>query len=184
MAISTAVRPQAVSLEAFHAFVARPENIGKTFELINGEIVEVSPSRTYRSELALRIAIAVSNFCTANGIPARLSGEAGAYLIDGQVIVPDFAYKSTPTSDDYPDPVPPLFAVEIISPTDEPAAIRNKRLIYQQAGILYWEVYPTEKSIDVYTPGQPTRTVGMGDVLDGGTVIAGFIFPVKELFAD
>ncbi|MFN8529089.1 MAG: Uma2 family endonuclease [Anaerolineae bacterium] len=184
MAVSPTVRPQAITLEVFYAYAARPENAGKTFEFVHGEIIEVSPGRTYHAELPLRIAVAVSNFCTAQGIPVHFSGSDGAYLIDGHVVAPDFAYKRTPMSRDYPDPVAPLLAVEIISPTDEPPAVRNKRRLYQQAGILYWEVYPTEKSIDVYAPGQPTRSLDPSGMLDGGSVLPGFSFPVKDLFAE
>jgi hypothetical protein len=39
-----------VTIEEFTAYVHQSENADKLFELINGEIVEVSPSRTYYSE--------------------------------------------------------------------------------------------------------------------------------------
>ncbi len=45
-----------------------------------------------------------------------MSGADGAYDVLGHVLVPDFAYKPTHMSDDYPDPVAPLWAVEVISP--------------------------------------------------------------------
>lgn len=183
MAISSA-HIRAGSLDAFYEHVKRPENAGKTFEFINAEIIEVSPSRTYNSWLSNVLVYAILSYCRAKDLPVYTSTGDGAYLIEGRVIVPDFAYKRTPMSRDYPDSVPPLSAVEIISPTDEPALIRNKRLIYQQAGILYWEVFPEEKSIDIYQPGKPTRTVGIEGSLDGANVIDGFTLPVRELFAE
>jgi hypothetical protein len=36
--------------------------------------------------------------------------------------------------------------------------------------------------VDVYAPGEPVRTVGMGGTLDGGVVLPGFTLPVRELF--
>ena len=66
--------------------------------------------------------------------------------------------------------------------TDSATDVRIKRKTYQQAGVLYWEVYPNEKSIDVYVPGQPVTTLGIVDTLDGGTVLPGFTVAVKDLF--
>ena len=85
-------------------------------------------------------------------------------------------------SDDYPDPVPPEWAVEIVSPTDKVVDIRKKRTIYRGAGILLWEVYPRDRSVHVYVPGLPLRVYGVGDTLDVGDLLPGFTLPVSELF--
>lgn len=172
------------SIDEFLAFVVLSENEGRIFEFINGEIIDVSPTRTYNSWVTNLLVAAVHFFCRTHQLPFYTSTGDGAYLIKGKVIVPDFAYKRTPMSHDYPDPVPPLFAVEVISPTDEPTHIRNKRLVYQEAGILYWELYPQEKSIDIYEPGKPPRTVGIDDMLDAGEVIPGFTLAVRDLFSE
>lgn len=173
---------KSVTLTDFAAFVARPENSDRLFELINGEIIEKMPGRTSNSQLGHRIVIQVYRFCEAHTLPCYTSGEAGAYRIGADVVAPDFAYKTTPMSDDYPDPVSPLWVVEVISPTDKPGDIRAKRHLYQRAGILYWEVYPQERSIDVYAPGQPMRTLEADGVLDGGDVLPGFSLKVSDLF--
>lgn len=110
------------------------------------------------------------------------SGGDGAYNINGNVVAPDVAYKRTPTSKEYPDPIPPEFVVEIISPTDKAADIRAKRRIYTQARILYWEVYPDAQSIDVYKPGLPVQTFGINEMLDGSDVLPGFTIAVRDIF--
>lgn len=69
-------------------------------------------------------------------------------------------------------------------PTDKGVDIRNKRQIYLQAGILYWEMYPLKQSIDVYAPGQPMRVFSINDTLDGGEVLPGFTLAVKDLFSE
>ena len=111
------------------------------------------------------------------------SGADGTYAILDDVVAPDFAYKQTPLSKDYPDPVPPLFVVEVVSPTDKPKSIREKRNLYRRAGILQWEIYEDSQSIDVYQPGKEARTLSMDDTLDGGDVLPGFTLAVKEVFA-
>ncbi len=171
------------TLEQFIAFANLPENRNRAFEFINGEVVEVSPSRTRNSKIALRLARYVLNYCEAHNLPDNASGSDGAYLILESVVAPDFAYKITAMSDDYPDLEPPLLAVEVISPSETAADIRDKREIYAAAGILYWEIYPKRKQIDVYEPGKPPRTLGINDTLDGGSVLPGFTLELTKLFA-
>ena len=76
------------------------------------------------------------------------------------VVAPDFAYKPTPTVAEYPDPQPPLWVAEVISPNDKATEINAKRRKYIEARILYWEMYPDERLIDVYAPGKPMMTCG------------------------
>jgi Uma2 family endonuclease len=171
-----------ITIDDFREFVSQPENSDGLFELINGEIIKVSPGRTSNSRIGHLIAVAVYPFCDEHQIPCYTSGEAGTYDIQGHVVAPDFAFKRTPMSDDYPDPVAPEWAVEIISPTDKAAAIAAKRRIYLQAGILYWELDPDSQTIDVYAPGQPPRALGINDTLDGGDVLPGFTLAANKLF--
>jgi Uma2 family endonuclease len=172
-----------VTTEEFDQFLQREENSDRLFEHIDGEIIEVTPGRTKNSGIGHVLSFLVRSFCLERVLPCYISGEASAYRVQGNTVVPDMAYKQTPLSDDYPDPVPPLWAVEIISPTDKPFDIRNKRNLYLAAKILYWEVYPERQSIDVYAPDKPVRTLGIGETLDGGDVLPGFTLPVRDLFA-
>jgi Uma2 family endonuclease len=170
------------TIDEFIEFVFRHENQDRIFELVNGEIIEKMPGRTSNSGIPMILAGSVYTFCREHNLPFYSSGADGAYHILGHVLAPDFAYKNTPLSDDYPDPVPPLWVVEVISPTEKPDDIRAKRLIYIAAEILYWEVYPKSQSIDIYTPGQPVRTVDIGGILDVGSVLPDFTLPVKDIF--
>jgi Uma2 family endonuclease len=172
------------TLDEFREIVSRPENSDKLFEFIDGEIIEVSPGRTSNSEIGHIISGVVRPFCQDHQIPCHTSGGDGAYLIGGRIVAPDFAYKPTPMSKEYPDPTPPTLVVEIISPTDEPAQIRKKREIYRQAGIMLWEMYPESHSVDVYPPGREKQTVGLDGELDGGDVLPGFKLPVRDIFPE
>jgi Uma2 family endonuclease len=170
------------TMDEFKEWVAKPENSDRLFELINGEIREVTPGRTRYSGFGILVATSVRIFCRDNNLLCYISGADGAYDIGGHTVAPDFAYKRTPLSEDYPDPQPPLWALEVISPTDKAPDIRDKRQIYEQAGILLWEMYPKRQSIDVYTPGKNKHTFNIDDTLDGGKVLLGFTLPVRELF--
>lgn len=179
-----AMQKTAMSVSEFAQYVQLPENAERRLELIDGEIVEMAPGRTKNSGLGHLLTHKVFMFCEDNDLPCYVSGGDGDYDIQGHVICPDFAYKRMPFSNDYPDTEPPLWAVEIISPTDKGIDIRNKRQIYLQAGILYWEMYPLKQSIDVYAPGQPMRVFSINDTLDGGEVLPGFTLAVKDLFSE
>jgi Uma2 family endonuclease len=86
-------------------------------------------------------------------------------------------------SEEYPDSIPPLWVVEIVSPTDQPVNVRKKRNIYLQAGILYFEMYPQEKAIDVWTSAQSVQTYQENDTIDLSSVIPGFRLAVKAIFS-
>jgi Uma2 family endonuclease len=177
-------RQKEMTLEEFIVFANLPENENRNLEFINGKVVEMSPSRSRNSELGDVLVFEVRLFCRDHNLPCHTTSGDGAYNIEGNTIAPDFAYKLTDMSyDEYPDPVAPLWAVEIISPTDLAIDIRNKREIYLRAGILYWEIHYPSRSIDVYAPGQPVKTYKMGDVLDGGDILPGFTLAVEKLFA-
>jgi Uma2 family endonuclease len=188
-----AVEKQRTTMEEFIEFVYRPENADRIFELIDGrvvekgelthgEIVEKMPGTTRNSAIAAWIIFFVRLFCREREIPCFITGEQGTYNILGRAYAPDFAFKQTPTSAEYPDPIPPLWVVEVISPNDKPHEIRAKRQVYLQAGILYWELYPEDQSVDVYTPNQPMRTYRVGDVVGVGEVIPGFTLAIADLF--
>jgi Uma2 family endonuclease len=172
-----------MTVEEFAILALSDENANRSLEFINGEIVEVSPGRTRYSEVGNKLVFKVYTFCSQHNIVCHTSGSEGAYRISGSVIAPDFAYKRTPMSEEYPDPDPPLWVVEIISPTDKAADIRDKREIYRRAGILLWEVYLRTKSVDVYAPGQAIKTYSMGEILNGGDVLPEFKLAVADLFA-
>lgn len=171
------------TLDDFKQFVEQPENAERLFELINGEIVEKMPGTTSNSGITINLGGEVRAFCKQNQRPCFITGEAGSYDVLGRVFAPDFAYKNTPLSKEYPDPVPPLWVAEVVSVNDKPRFIRAKRQVYLEAGILYWEIYPDEQSVDVYAPGQLVRTYGLNDTLDVGDLLPGFNIMAAELFA-
>ncbi len=81
-------------------------------------------------------------------------------------------------------PFPPDLAVEVISEFDRAQDIRQKASSYMAHGTrLLWIVYPDQRIIDVYQPGQPALTVGEKDRLDGADVLPDFSVAVSEIFA-
>jgi Uma2 family endonuclease len=83
--------------------------------------------------------------------------------------------------------VPPDAVVEVLSPsnTSAEAEIEEKVLIYLRAGVrLVLVANPSHKTISVRTPGGSERILGIGDDLDGGDALPGFLVPVARFFPD
>lgn len=177
------VTREKVTLEQFRKFVYQPENASRVFELINGEIVEKMPGRATNSAIAGNFLFLTRLFCRQHQLPYVVTGEHGTYSVLGHPLAPDFAYRTEPLTGAYPEPEPPLWVAEVISPTDEPGRIAAKRQIYLQAGILYFEAYPDDQAVDVYAPGEPPRRFSLGDVIDLGSLIPGFTLAVQDIFA-
>ncbi len=177
-----AVEKQLITIEAYRAFIDQPENAGRLFELINGEIVEKMPGRASNSAIHTWIAFFVRLFCREHQLPCFIATADGTFNVLGRVYAPDFAYTITPFTGEYPEPIAPLWVVEVISPNDKPHDIRIKRQVYVQAGILYWELYPEDQSVDVYAPGQSLTTYHVGDVIDIDDLIPGFTIALSDLF--
>jgi len=175
------LRQAITTIDEFIAYALHPENAERNFEFVDGETIEKMPGTTENSTLAFYLGFIVQSHREKNNIPCYITGEAGAYRMGNNVLAPDFAYKSTPATTEYPDPVAPLWVMEVISANDKPAAIRKKRQRYLEAGILLWELYPDEREIDVYAPGQALITYEFGSTIPV-SVIADLNVEVAKLF--
>jgi Uma2 family endonuclease len=170
-----------MTLDEFIVYALLPENAERNLEFINGEMIEKMPGSTENSGIAANLVFETRLHCQVNNLPCFVSTGDGAYRIGQNVIAPDFAYKPTPLTKEYPDPEPPLWVAEVISLNDKVTEITKKRRKYIEAGILYWEFYPDERMIDVYAPGKPMATYGLNAeiVVD---VISNLTIPVSKLF--
>lgn len=77
-------RDKLTSAEAFDAFIARPENADRLFELIHGEIVEKAPSNPYASEIAQLISFFIRRFLREQRIEGHVTEGQGGYRVAGE----------------------------------------------------------------------------------------------------
>ncbi len=175
---------QQLTVEAFEHFTELPENAERLFEFVGGEIVEV-PSNPYSSYIASRINRRVATFVEDNDL-GFVTGEAGGYRVFGERYAPDVAFISKARQPELPhegyNPNPPDLAVEVVSPTDSEKRLSIKVGNYLAAETTVWVVYPLDKEVVVYKPGQPPQIVT--DVLDGGEVLPGFTLALKDVFGE
>jgi Uma2 family endonuclease len=79
--------------------------------------------------------------------------------------------------------VVPELAVEVVSPTNTADGVAEKLEEYFQVGAQrVWVIYPRQSKVYDYTSPTEVRVFGLGDVLDGGTLLPGFRLPLKSLF--
>lgn len=77
----------------------------------------------------------------------------------------------------------PDLAVEIISPTERPGAIREKLNEYLEYGVKQvWQVFPDNRQIVVNFPDGSANTYGMDDTIFGGDLLPDFELAVATVF--
>lgn len=152
------------------------------YKLMNGKIIRKLPGTSRNAGISFMIGFEARLYCRTHQLPCFITAGNGSYALNDDVVVPDMSYKTTPLADEFPDPEPPLWVVEVVADNDRDSEVQAKRLLYMQAGILYWEIHPVTQTIDVYAPGQPVRTVNRDGMLDGGAVLPGFTLSASELW--
>jgi Uma2 family endonuclease len=178
---------QRVTLEEFENFIQQPENIDKTFEFIGGEIVEV-PSNAFASKIAMLIGAAIIFYLRENDI-GHVTGEAGGYIVSGELYAPDVAFISYARQPELAtkgyNPNPPELAVEVISDpanADEQRRLRFKLASYLAGGVIVWVVNAEERLVEVHQVGQASQELDERDILTAEAILPGFELPVKDIF--
>jgi Uma2 family endonuclease len=179
------IQEKRYTLAEFHAYSELPENKDRLLELINGEIVEKVASFT-PSKLAMRIGHLVSKHLDVHDI-GYVTGADGSYILaEGYEFMPDVGYISKVRLPQEPEREvegPPDLAIEIKSPTDNKRHLRLKAEDYLRFGTkMVWLVFPEERQVEVYVPGQDVQEFGIDGILSGGDVIPGFSLPVRDIF--
>ena len=159
-------------------------------ELIRGVFCETMPPGKIHAIVASKLGFLLLTFV----FPRRLgvvTSEIGVWIErdPDTVRAPDIAFfsieKEPPgaeTSRGYSTAVPDL-VVEVESPSDTLAAMREKALMWLRHGArMVWNVHPDSRTVDVYRPNRTIITLAEGDALDGYDAIPGFACGVSEVF--
>lgn len=181
--MATAVRMTADEL------MAMPDD-GYQYQLIDGELVRMSPSWPGHSAIGASFVTALSNHVAQEDLGVVFGADAGFLL--GQnpdtVLSPDVAYIQHDHLPADPDqqgywPVAPDLVVEVASPSDRRSAISEKVVRYQQVGVrLVVVVWPQTRSLTVYALGHEPVELKEDATFDGGEVLPGMQLLVADLF--
>jgi Uma2 family endonuclease len=159
------------------------------WELVKGEIIEVTPSSGRSARIGGRIYALFLRDGEDRGLGWASPAETGFMLFGDRQTVrsPDAAfvlrYRLAAEPAEFV-PLAPDLAVEVLSPSDRMADALAKVAIYLDAGVrLAWLVDPPTQTVTVFHPSEPPTKLGVGDTLDGGDVLPDFRLPVAEIFA-
>ena len=175
-----------VTDEEFDRFVTLPENVDRNFEYIAGEIVEVV-SNNESSRLAIKMLMRVGVHVDDNHL-GWVTGADGGYIVAGEKYIPDGAFVSfarqPKASRAAYNPIAPDLAIEVLSPGNSEIEMIRKIGNYLAVGTVVWVADPDQKTIDVYIPNQPRKTLRIGEFLEGGAVLPGFRLAVASIFSE
>ena len=170
----------------------QPGNADKNFELLDGELIEMSPTNYPHGRLAARIARYLEEFAETRQL-GEACVEVGFYPSNDRrtLLSPDVAFITTARLPDgnayaFVGFMPDL-AVEIMSPSNTYAELRRKIAIYLENGtLLVWIVNPMEHQTEVFRSTQDGKIeveiVDIDGSLFGEDVLPGFELEMRQLF--
>ena len=162
------------------------------YELIEGELVEMSPANLLHAWLASKISRQLDNYSEERDLGATFV-EGGFYPPNDRhtLLAPDVAFVSNKR---LPRPMPQTFvgfmpdlAVEIMSPSNTVIELREKAAIYLQNGTrMVWIVKPEQEGVEVCRSVEGGQIkvdfVGVEGSLSGEDVLPGFELALRKLF--
>ena len=182
-----------MTAEEFSKWVERPENADRHFELEHGKVIEMPPPKPLHGYIANRIARLLDKHAEACGIGFVLSNDSGVIVErdPDSVRGPDVCYfvESFGDASEVEDflrsyaTVPPVIAVEVVSPTDRINKVAGKVDGYLAFGVKQvWVVDPEEKDVAVHRPRQSMMLLEGDAELMGGDDLPGFSCRVSDFF--
>jgi Uma2 family endonuclease len=159
-------------------------------ELIDGEVVDMTPAGGQHGSVQVNLAILVGGFVKEKRLGNVSVGETG-YLIrtdPDTVRAPDlgFVRKSRIPPTGVPKrfwPLAPDLAVEVVSPGDSYENVETKVHDWLEAGTIeVWVANPRLLEIKVYRSKQPVQVHRMDEEIRSEDLLPGFSTKVREIF--
>ncbi len=169
----------------------RSENAGKRLELSEGNLIEMTPTGGKHGGISFRLANLVGDHIEAHPLGYCTAAETGYILFTDEtgkdtVRAPDVGFvRAERLPDGLPDgyiPVPPDFAIEVVSPSDRADEIQKKISEYLRYGTrLVLVVYPATQNVVAHTPSG-AKTYAAGAAIDCSDGLPGFRLNIDDVF--
>ncbi len=186
------LRERVYDIDDLWSLYHQPENEGLRLELIDGELFKMSAPGGENGEFALNLGSFIRAFAREHNL-GRATVGTGYHPLDDRrtLLVPDVAFIShSRAPDPFPKklvPVMPDLAVEIRSPSNTLAELRDKAQLYLNLGTsLVWIVLPDDQSVEVCLTNESgeieRKDLGPDDTLSGNEVLPGFTLDTRLIF--
>jgi Uma2 family endonuclease len=162
---------------------------GEFCELVDGELVKMSPSFIPEARVVRTVQRLLDNFVYPRQLGEIFGPDLGYELTPHRVRAPDVSFVRAEKLVSYGNPqefakVVPDLAVEVISPEVKYGYLQRKIRDYFEAGVrLLWIVDPEMQTVTVYHSPLALRIFTTADALSDEEVLPGFSCMVAELFA-
>lgn len=162
-------------------------NSDYSMELVDGEIIVMSPSGYESDEVALEIGRQLANWVRPRKLGRVTASSAGFILPSADVRAPDASFVKADrlkrTTEDFAQLVPDLM-FEVKSKTDTVKKLRHKIQEFlrlgAQVGVL---VDPRTETVEVYRSGLEVSILRNGDVLTVPELLPGWEMAIGEIWA-
>ncbi len=166
-------------------FDALPEEEGRKWELLDGELIEVPSATPRHNRILTRLLRLVDGFAETRRLGVVLP-ETDLAVRANTRLRPDFGFFSAETwqtvdLDRVPVVETPDIAVEIISPSETATTIHRKVDAYLKWGVHeVWLIYPEIRTVFVHLPGA-VQQLSEGAFLTS-ELVPGFLLQIADLF--
>ena len=163
---------------------------GWRYELIRGELIQMSPAGNRHGKFAMRVSTPLDNHVDDNDLGEVYAAETGYFLsFDPDTVrAPDVSFISRERLDAIGEtdgywPAAPDLAVEVISPNDRYSEVEAKVRDWLDAGTrMVIVVNPRTRTVRVYRSPSDVVDLTVDDVIDGADVVPGWRLPVSRIF--
>ena len=158
-------------------------------ELVGGRVVEMTPGGADHGETGVRVGAELLAYARAKNLGRVYGADTGFVLRRGPdtVRAPDAAFvrkERALRTRKFFDGAPDL-AVEVLSPGDTQAEIRERVADFLAAGTArVWVLDPASRTATVHWPDGTARHVAEGGWLDGEDLLPGLRIELAPLFAE
>lgn len=167
-----------------------PDEPGKRFELVEGEVTEVPSAGALHAMIVALLYRLLDDYARQRDLGLVLP-DGLAYVLrrnPDQLRIPDVSFIAWDLVPE--EGVPegfwkgaPTLAVEVVSPNDRAEDIHARVQDYLDAGSRQvWVLWPRNSSMSIHHLGADTRNLLPDDMLDGGDILPGFSARVSDLF--
>jgi Uma2 family endonuclease len=178
-----------MTVEEFAEWASRPENDNKWFELVRGEVIELPAPMKRHGVVAWNVVRALDAYICQRHKGYLTINDSGVILERDPDTVrgPDVALYEDAQSFNELHPkygeVPPILAVEVLSPSDRADRTLRKITDYLRYGVaLVWLVDPETRTVTVYPADNGPRLVEESEDLDGGIHLPSLRCRVADFF--